>query len=66
MQRAAEDASFQPRFLHIFLIGTPGCPAGELPLMDKWLASRTSTAYSIRSVACARAWPTARRGRPGG
>lgn len=34
MQRAAEDASFQPRFLHIFLIGTPGCPAGELPLMD--------------------------------
>ena len=39
MQRAAEDASFQPRFLHIFLIGTPGCPAGELPLMDKSLDS---------------------------
>ena len=37
MQRAAEDASFQPRFLHIFLIGTR--PAGELPLMDKSLDS---------------------------
>ena len=37
VQRAAEDASFQPRFLHIFLSGTPDGPAGELPLTDKSL-----------------------------
>ena len=39
MQRAAEDASFQPRFLHIFLVGTPDSPAGELPVLDKSLDS---------------------------
>ena len=50
MQRAAEDASFQPRFLHVFLIGTPDCPAGELPLptdkrLDSYCVARLEDAH---------------------
>ena len=34
MQRSAEDASFQPRFVHVFLVGTIDGASGELPPMD--------------------------------